>query len=71
MSSERKIAGSRHSQPTDLRGGEEFSEKIYDNEAPTPSEFAQDHKISVTGAPLPEPANATPSDSRKESESEK
>jgi len=35
-------------------GAEEFSEKIYDENAPTPAEFDEPHTISSTGADLPD-----------------
>jgi hypothetical protein len=33
-------------------GAEEFSEQIYDENAPTPGQFDEPHKVSVTGATL-------------------
>lgn len=37
--------------PTDT-GAEEFSEKIYDDNAPTPDEFDEPHSVSPTGSEL-------------------
>ena len=37
--------------PLDI-GAEEFSEKIYDENAPTPREFDEPHHISSTGSDL-------------------
>jgi hypothetical protein len=33
-------------------GDEEFAEKIYDDKAPTPSEFEDDHSVSTTGGEI-------------------
>lgn len=36
-------------------GDEEFAEKIYDDDAPVPQVFQEQHEISITGVELEEP----------------
>ena len=37
-----------------LPGDEEFAEKIYDDKAPTPAEFKDEHSVSATGGEMQE-----------------
>ncbi len=47
----------RLNEHADTASDEEFAEQLYDDQAPTPAEFKEKHRISTTGGQL-EPPNS-------------